>query len=234
MPLRTAVTSQSIASRRYQSGLVCEDDGLNAVAEIELAEQAGDVGLHGGVAHDEFGGVGGNGQLPPGKTMDIWIRLAQGRLVVMDIPAGNGKGFAREVTISRSGPSASVPAALGVVAALPTDRYRVPAGFAAAGTWEFNNTDGEAHEASIVRLAPGKTVADLVTWAKQGEKGPPPVDGLSNGLWGGFGALSGHSHAWFTHSTLPAGNYAIVCFLPGPNGMPHLAMGMAAPFSVGR
>jgi hypothetical protein len=176
---------------------------------------------------------GGNGQLPPGKTMDIWIRLTKGRLVVMDIPAG-GKGFVRELTISRSGPSASVPTALGTVAALPTDRYRVPANFAAAGTWEFDNTDNGTHEASIVRLAPGKTVPDLISWAKHGEKGIPPIDGLQNGLWGGFGALSGHSHAWFTHGTLPAGNYALVCFIPGPNGMPHLAMGMAAPFSVGR
>ncbi|HWF49986.1 MAG TPA: hypothetical protein VG294_04995 [Solirubrobacteraceae bacterium] len=176
--------------------------------------------------------VGGNGQLAPGTTMDIWIHVAKGRLVVMDIPAGNGKGFARNFTVSASGPSAAVPTALGVVAALPTDRYRVPPGFAAAGTWEFDNTDSEAHEASIVRLSAGKTVADLVSWAKHGEKGFPPIDGLKRGVWGGFGALSGHSHAWFTHGTLPAGNYALVCFLPGPNGMPHLAMGMAAPFTV--
>jgi hypothetical protein len=177
--------------------------------------------------------VGGNGQLPAGKSMDLWVRLAVGRLVVMDIPAGHGKGFVREMTITKSGPSARAPKALGIVAALPTDRYRVPSNFAQAGTWEFDNTDTEAHEASLVKLAPGKTVADLISWAKHGEKGIPPIDGLHNGLWGGFGALSGHHHAWFTHGALPAGNYALVCYIPGPNGMPHLAMGMAAAFTVG-
>lgn len=81
-------------------------------------------------------------------------------------------------------------------------------------------------------IAAGKTVADLITWAKRGEHGLPPIDGLLHGVWGGFGALGGHRDGWFSIGTLPSGQYALVCFLPGAHGMPHLAMGMAARFQV--
>ncbi len=47
-----------------------------------------------------------------------------------------------------------------------------------------------------------------------------------------MGALGGHSHAWFTIGHLAAGHYAVVCFIPAPNGVPQVAMGMAAGFTV--
>lgn len=176
--------------------------------------------------------IGGNGQLSPGKTMDIWIRVAKGRIAIDDTPAGHGPGFHLDLAIQTSAPDLPTPRSLGTLAAVAGNRYRVPPGFGKAGTWEFANNDGEAHDATIVRLAPAKTVADLVRWAKGGRKGQPPIDGLRTALEGGFGALQGHSHAWFTIGHLPAGHYAIACFIPGPNGMPHIAMGMAAPFTI--
>jgi len=39
-----------------ETGLVGEDDRLDAVAEVEFLEDAGDVGFDGPVANDEFGG----------------------------------------------------------------------------------------------------------------------------------------------------------------------------------
>src|SRR4051794_4631499 len=40
----------------YEAGLVGVDDGLGSVAEVELGEEVGDVGLDGRFADDELGG----------------------------------------------------------------------------------------------------------------------------------------------------------------------------------
>ncbi len=172
--------------------------------------------------------VGGNGQLGPGHTVDIWIHITKGRVAIDDIPAGRGNGFHRDLSVRSAGRSAPQPRALGTVAALPGDHFRLPPGFGRPGAWEFVNRDREPHEATIAQLAPGKTVADVVSWAKHGRNGPPPLSGAD----GGFGPLGGHSHGWFTIGRLPRGNYAVVCFIPGPDGTPHAANGMAAGFTV--
>jgi len=172
--------------------------------------------------------IGGNGPLVPGHSMDIWIHVAKGRVAIDDIRSGGVTGFHRDLTVRRSGQNAAQPTALGTVAAVPGDRFRLPRGFGRPGVWRFANRDNETHEATVGRLAPGKTVADLISWAKQGKNGPPPLSGSA----GGFGALGGHAHAWFTIGHLAPGHYALVCFIPGPDGMPHVAMGMAAGFTV--
>jgi hypothetical protein len=172
--------------------------------------------------------IGGNGPLVPGHSMDIWIHVAEGRVAIDDIRSGGVTGFHRDLAIRRSGQNAAQPKALGTVAAVPGDRFRLPPGFGRPGVWKFANQDRDTHDGSIGRLAPGKTVADLISCAKQGENGPPPLSAAD----GGFGALGGHAHAWFTIGHLPPGHYAVVCFIPGPNGIPHVAMGMAAGFTV--
>lgn len=172
--------------------------------------------------------VGGNGQLAPGQSMDIWIHVAKGRIAIDDIPAGHGPGFHLDVPIRSSGQNARQPKALGTVAALPGDHYRLPPGFGRPGVWKFTNQDNTPQEAMIIGLAPGKTAADVVSWVKHGKKGPPPISGAD----GGFGALGGHAHAWFTIGHLAPGHYAVVSFIPGPNGVPQVAMGMAAGFTV--
>ena len=45
-----------VAARLDEAGLVGEDDGLGAVVEVELGEDACDVGFDGGFADDEFAG----------------------------------------------------------------------------------------------------------------------------------------------------------------------------------
>jgi hypothetical protein len=45
--------------RLREAGFVCEHYGLDAVAEVEFAEQPVDVRLDGRFADDEFGGVWG-------------------------------------------------------------------------------------------------------------------------------------------------------------------------------
>ena len=172
--------------------------------------------------------VGGNGQLAPGHTIDIWIHVAKGRIAIDDVPAGPGPGFHLDVPIRSSGQNATQPQRLGTVAAVPGDHYRLPAGFGRPGVWEFTNRDSQPQEAMIIGLAAGKTAADVISWVKHGKHGPPPISSAD----GGFGALNGHLHAWFTIGHLPPGHYAVVSFIPAPNGIPEVAMGMAAGFTV--
>jgi len=47
---------RSRVPRDCQAGLVGQDDGLDPVAELELGQEPGDVGLDGGVAEGELGG----------------------------------------------------------------------------------------------------------------------------------------------------------------------------------
>ncbi len=123
--------------------------------------------------------VGGNGQLAPGHSMDIWIHVAKGRIAIDDIPAGRGPGFHRDLLIRSAGQSATQPKALGTVIAPLGDHYRLPPGFGHPGVWKFANQDNKPQEAGIVQLAPGKTVADVVSWAKRRKKGPPPQTAAS-------------------------------------------------------
>ena len=102
----------------------------------------------------------------------------------------------------------------------------MPRGFGRPGVYEFRNRDRETHELGLVKLAPGKRVKDLVNWVKNGRMGPPPGVPI-----GGFGALHGGGHGWLVLPRLAHGRYALACFVPDAQGVPHVAMGMAAGFS---
>jgi hypothetical protein len=53
------VWALSLGVRPDEPGLVCSDDGLDAVAKVELAEDVADVGLDGFVGDDESCSVWG-------------------------------------------------------------------------------------------------------------------------------------------------------------------------------
>ena len=82
----------------------------------------------------------------------------------------------------------------------------------------------------MVRLASGATAEDLVEWFHT-QAGPPPIEGE----FGSMGAIGPGNEAWidFDASPLDAGDYAMVCFIPGDDGIPHAAHGMVAPVTVG-
>jgi hypothetical protein len=119
-------------------------------------------------------------------------------------------------------------AAPGVVTVTATD-YRfeapnsIPAGVVSI---DLVNRGKELHQAQIVKLEEGKTVADLAKALKT--QGPPPswikFVGGANGV-----APGGEAHAT---SVLAPGNYAYLCFIPSMDGKMHAAKGMIRPFQV--
>jgi hypothetical protein len=60
-----------------EAALVREDDGLDAVAEVELGEDPTDVGLHGGLRDDELGGDLLVGEAPRHEQQHLVLALGE-------------------------------------------------------------------------------------------------------------------------------------------------------------
>jgi hypothetical protein len=96
-------------------------------------------------------------------------------------------------------------------------------------TISVTNKGPQPHEAGIIKLAEGKTAADIVAAFNSTEApaGPPPWTDV-----GGIGGLS-VGEASTMDVDLPAGSYAFICFVPdAATGKPHAALGMVGAFSV--
>jgi uncharacterized cupredoxin-like copper-binding protein len=88
------------------------------------------------------------------------------------------------------------------------------------------NNGKQLHHAQIVRLDQGKTVADLEAATKH--EGPPPP--WIHFLGGPNGIAPGQEATGMT--SLAPGKYVLLCLIPGPDGVPHVAKGMMQPFEV--
>jgi uncharacterized cupredoxin-like copper-binding protein len=123
---------------------------------------------------------------------------------------------------------AAAPAAPPLVHVKATDfkfdmPARVPAG---PVNFHLMNEGTQLHHAMVVRLEDGKTLKDLAAAMKT--EGPPPS-------WLKFlGGPNGIAPGATASSTLllTPGQYAIVCFIPGTDGIPHMAKGMVQGFEV--
>ncbi|HEY8106327.1 MAG TPA: hypothetical protein VIE46_09480 [Gemmatimonadales bacterium] len=99
----------------------------------------------------------------------------------------------------------------------------VPAGLT---TFHLVNKGPSLHHLQLIKLDEGKTGDDYVAALKAG--GPPPPWAS---LAGGPNPPEPGSTTTATVSLEP-GDYAIVCFVPGADGMPHLMKGMVHPVKV--
>jgi hypothetical protein len=100
---------------------------------------------------------------------------------------------------------------------------QVPAGVV---TIHLVNNGKEFHQAQLIRLEDGKTMADFGEAMKQ--KGPPPtwikfVGGPNAAVPGG--SVDGSV-------ALAQGNYVVLCFIPSPDMKSHVSKGMIRPFEV--
>jgi uncharacterized cupredoxin-like copper-binding protein len=93
-------------------------------------------------------------------------------------------------------------------------------------TLKVTTAPGQPHEMVLVRLAPGKTAQDFLTWAMS-MQGPPPVESV-----GGVAVLQA-GQVNYTTVDFKAGNYAFICFVPdAKDGQPHAMHGMVKDFAV--
>ena len=99
----------------------------------------------------------------------------------------------------------------------------IPAG---SVTLHLVNHGKELHQAQVARLDGGKTPADFEAAMKH--EGPPPA-------WvkyvGGPNGIAPGQEASAT-TVLAPGSYVMICFIPSPDGVPHVMKGMIQPFQV--
>jgi hypothetical protein len=178
--------------------------------------------------------VGGPNAPAPGGSSNATIDLAPGDYAIIcmvDLPGG-----VPHIAHGMSRPLRVVAAAEGPAAPLPTPDVRLTLSdyhfeFSApvtAGrrTFEVVGAPGQPHEVELVRLEPGKSAMDVITWAAAPE-GPPP----GTPIGGTAPAIAGRSV--FFEADLAPGTYALICFLPDPSdGKPHFTHGMIREFTV--
>jgi plastocyanin len=123
--------------------------------------------------------------------------------------------------------AAALPAANVITVTAKDYSFDAPAEIPAGLTTIRLVTEGkEMHHATFVKLEDGKTVDDFIQAIQK--QGPPPAWMIASG------GPNPPRPGGVTEETqlLEPGNYVIVCFVPSPDGKPHVAKGMVRPITV--
>ena len=178
--------------------------------------------------------VGGPNASTPEDHAQIVVGLAPGQYAMLCFITSPGdrtphyaKGMVRSLIVREAvGPEVQEPVADGHIILKDYSFTVVPALTSGRHTLRIENAATQPHEVVIARLAPGKTVSDLMDWLKD-EDTPPPGEPA-----GGATALAPAGVNYLT-ADFAAGNYVLLCFVPdASDGRPHLAHGMLSEFRV--
>lgn len=92
--------------------------------------------------------------------------------------------------------------------------------------WQVDNQGQQPHEIGLIKLAEGKTIADVSAFMAAPD-GVPPFSDV-----GGLQAIDPGESGWVNLNLTP-GEYVALCHIPDPaSGKPHTELGMVAAFSV--
>jgi hypothetical protein len=178
---------------------------------------------------------GGPGAAEPGGSSNATQDLEPGNylwICIMNVPDGiphvvkarMAKAFAVRARNGARAPEAAPAASL--VLQLVDYAFRITGPLTAGRhVVRVENAGTEPHEVALLRLAPGKTMADFQAWM-QNPQGPPPANSV-----GGVSSLAPGLQAYF-EADLTAGEYVILCFVTAPDGRPHTEHGMIQPVRV--
>jgi hypothetical protein len=92
------------------------------------------------------------------------------------------------------------------------------------------NAGSQPHQVSFGSVKAGVTVDEVLAAAKRGAAAESYLESVLD-FAGGPNAIAPDAQQE-TILNLTADHYVVVCFLPGPHGMPHYQMGMISPFTV--
>jgi uncharacterized cupredoxin-like copper-binding protein len=177
--------------------------------------------------------VGGpNTPRPGGGESEVTLDLPAGEYALLCvIPSKNGVphfalGMMQRLTVTE--PAAPRPALTADVEMTLNDYGFATSAPIAAGrrTIRVRNAGPQPHEVIMVRLAPGKTPADVLAFIESGQGDPPgePVGGTTM-------LASGEEN--YVTGDFAAGEYALLCLIPDRgDGRPHVAHGMVRQVTV--
>jgi uncharacterized cupredoxin-like copper-binding protein len=220
------VQLQNRGSNLHHMAIMRLDEG-KTLQDLFAAFQAG--GAPPAWAHD----LGGPNAPDPGSDANATLMLEPGSyalLCFVDLPDHVPhvmKGMAKLLRVTPAVVPAAARAITGDVT-ITLDDYSFTTSTPitrGAHTLRVVNAAAQSHEVELVKLAPGKTMQELVAWIAN-PQGPPPGSAL--------GGIAGMAHGVvqsFTYDFAP-GEYALICFLPGPDGQPHFMNGMMRQFTV--
>ncbi|HWC25845.1 MAG TPA: hypothetical protein VG474_04610 [Solirubrobacteraceae bacterium] len=184
---------------------------------------------------------GGMGRVAPGETATATQVLAPGTWVLWDDegaeegPSNSELGAKGSFAVTGPAVDAELPAQPAAVTASDDgeDEYGFDFKGLKAGTnrVRFENTGEELHHALFFPMRRGATIEDVLeAFQAEGEpEGPPPVD-FAKGV--GTAVIDGGT-AQNISLDLPAGRYAVVCFISDRDGgEPHAAKGMLEELTI--
>jgi hypothetical protein len=167
-----------------------------------------------------------------GDSTGATIDLPAGRYALLCFipdPADGGphlvKGMVRELIVAGEPTGAAAPVATAELR-LEDLSFTMPAWTAGTHVIHVINDGPQVHEAQLIRLAEGKTAQDYLATGVPGYQGEPAATPL-----GGAGAFGPGLDGYWT-VTLEPGTYLLVCYVPSPDGTPHLLQGMIQEFTV--
>ena len=182
-------------------------------------------------------GCGSDGSTTPNAT--AFAAPAAGAIAPVTAAAASVDTVAPAATTAAATTAAATTAAATTTTAAPIELNEVSFDMAdfsftfpdslPSGPTHFvgHNVGKEVHHATLVRIADGKTIADaLGAFAADPKSAYPLVK-----FFGGPQSVAPGA----TQSnvvTLDPGNYAVLCVIPGADGIPHAAKGMLKPFTV--
>jgi hypothetical protein len=182
--------------------------------------------------------AGGPGTTFPGSAQNTAaVTLTPGHYVVLcGVPGPDGKphaksGMFKDVIVTGSPPEGiAAPEAANDVAVTLVDydfQFSTPLTIG-AHTLAVTNKGTQGHHMILLRLVPGKSMADLLAWAHD------PTGHASPVAWGtGAGYMSPGATTYVT-ATFTPGTYAVLCVIPDVNdGKPHFIHGMQKQFTIG-
>ena len=179
--------------------------------------------------------VAAGGPNPPeaGDTTSATVPLAPGNyMMVCFVPSADGvphlmKGMSRPLTVTGPATAGGAEPAADVVMTLKDYDFALSKPLTAGKhTIRIDNAGPQEHEVAIVRLKPGKEPEDFAKWANRPDGESPAT------LHGGVSGIAPNTRA-FVHVDLPAGDYALICFVPDhKDGKAHLAHGMMKRITV--
>ena len=159
------------------------------------------------------------------------LTIAVGTLTPIAISVGASAAPTTVATVATVASSDSVAASDSIVVTLNEYSFTVAGTLKAGGTIRFRNIGKEGHIADVIKLLPGKTVADVKKALDAGKAAALKTVGEEIKLPGAI--LSPGNSVELTVPTLAAGHYALVCFFASEkDGKPHFKHGMVGEFTV--
>lgn len=207
-----------VGARRQNVQLARAKHGANKADLISDVDTLNNTGNPGPLESDFtfYGGTNTGGSfyatLPVGRYLVVDTNMAKTTAAQIDI-----------LTVAGRTSNARLPRLTGVISAVKDMSWSpYPRAIRHAGILEFRNSATDTHFIVLAGLKPGKTVADVnkvLHGMESGRKVFLPGPGFDSGI------ISPGVTNDLTYS-LPKGNYALMCFWPDEDGVPHALKGM--------